>query len=106
VGAIDSARAAGVRISVNAEPGILDDDSAGFLVTTVRAIIDRCAVGDEVSIGVFGPAMNPAMIIVAPPHSLDGYSFAAETHMAQTTVTAESGPIEARWSVGTHRDRR
>lgn len=106
VGAIDSARAAGVRISVNAEPGVLDDDSAGFLVTTVRAIIDRCAVGDEVSIGVFGPTMNPAMIIVAPPHSLDGYSFAADTHMAQMTVTAESGLIEARWSVGTHRDRR
>lgn len=104
VGAMDSARAVGVRVSVYVEPGVLNDDSAGFVVATLHAIIGRCAARDEVSIGVFGPAANPTVIIVAPPHSLDDYRDDTQRHAAQISVNAELGLVEMRWSDGAHRN--
>lgn len=96
VGSIDAARAAGVKVAVHAEPGVLNEDSAGFVVTTVGHIIGRCAAGDELSIGVFGPATEPTLIIVAPPHILSGYPDDSEAQTADITVAAELGLVEVR----------
>jgi hypothetical protein len=101
VAVIDMARAAGVGVSVHAEPGVLDDDSAGRVLTTVRDVVERCRAGDRLSICVFGPPAEPSLMIVAPPHALVGYP-----HAADTDVAAELGLVEVRWSVGAHRDRR
>lgn len=101
VAVIDVARAAGVGVSVHAEPGVLDDDSAGRVLSTVRDVVERCRAGDRLSIGIFGPRAEPSLMIVAPPHALVGYP-----HAADTTVTAELGLVEVRWSVGAYRDRR
>lgn len=105
VAVIDTARAAGVGIGVHAEPGVLDDDSADRVLATVGDVVERCRAGDRLSIGIFGPPAEPALMIVAPPHALVGYPHAADTP-ADTTVTAELGLVEVRWSVGAHRHRR
>ncbi|ORA40002.1 hypothetical protein [Mycobacterium aquaticum] len=104
VTAIDTARTAGVRVGVHAEPGVITEQFAEFAVTAVRPVIDRCAAGDELSIGIFGPAVEPTLIIVAPPHSLRGYAVRSQDQGTQINVTADLGLVEVRWFSGTHRD--
>ena len=53
--------------------------------------------GDEVSIGVFGPAHDATLIFVAPPTALSDYSDATTAQCAHVTVTAELGLVEVRW---------
>jgi hypothetical protein len=107
VRAIDAARAARVGLSVQAEPGVLDDDSAAFVVATVCDLIARCSAGEQLSLGVFGPRTTPSLIVVVPAHALVGYPDAEEARaapvLAETTVTAELGLVEVRWSGGAHR---
>lgn len=107
VGAIDAARSAGVRISVHAAPGVLNDEYAGIVVSTLRQIIAKCEAGDDVSLGVFGPESAPSLIIVAPPPAVERYADATAAAMppgtAQFTVTPGLGLIEMRWFDVAHR---
>ncbi|MGB3484111.1 MAG: hypothetical protein WBB07_18080 [Mycobacterium sp.] len=105
VTAIDAARAAGVGISVHASPGVLDDNSAGLIVSVVHDIITRSRRGDEVSIGVFGSRAEPSVIIVASPHAVTGH-LPGQRSDAEVTVTAELGLVEMRWFDGAHRSGR
>ncbi|QZT62882.1 hypothetical protein [Mycolicibacterium austroafricanum] len=95
VGLIDNAREAGIGLAVHADPGVLDDESAGIVVDAMTELVRRCTRGDELSVGIFGPATAPSMMIVAPPRALVGYPHGRKT--------VELGLVEVRWSVGAHR---
>jgi signal transduction histidine kinase len=103
---IDSARTAGVGISVHAAPRVLDDDRTPIVVSTIRHVIENCDAGDEVTIGAFGPEPSPSLMVVAPPHVVTefarGTTGTTSMQPVQVAVTAELGLIEIRWFDGAH----